>query len=192
MQMDISNVQKISFDFDGVFMRHFLNRHWTPASKVEKENEFKKTKLRKKFDVFVHAGLGLLRPEIKGSKTVLDRLTDKKLAITTSRRSTVKESTIKWLKKRDLYKYFEDAYFNEHNLAPHLFKEKVLKEKGFHLHIDDDYDTLIELTSRLPNVFFIYFNTLLAPKIEKENVATVFNWNELLDYFRNTGLVQKD
>lgn len=189
--MTLQSKLKISFDFDGVFLSHFLNRHWVRASSLEDESDYKKNLLNTKLDTLLSFLFNSLRTEIKGSKEVIPIIESEKLYIITSRRSTNKAQTIRWLKKRGLLNYFDDVFLNPYNLAPYLIKEKIIKKLNIDMHIDDDYDTLVKLTTRLPNVQFVYFNSMKTPHISAPNIHMVSGWEELMNYFKSIGIIRK-
>ena len=124
-----------------------------------------------------------------GAKKVLEKLKKDghKLYIITARGSMKNESknnlyfdsvevTKKRLKEENLDKLFEKCIFNKAR-----DKDKVCKEEGIDLMIDDSYSNCMSLAEQKIKVLYLKD----APSYDIENnkyVTTVYNWGEIYRY----------
>lgn len=60
--------------------------------------------------------------------------------IVTARYSFLGHELEGWIKRKKLDHIFTGVYYNKHDNQPHLFKEKMIKELGIKLYVEDNYD----------------------------------------------------
>lgn len=60
--------------------------------------------------------------------------------IITSRYDCLKDDFKRWLQKMNAHLIFVNAYHNEKDLQPHIFKEQKIKELGLDYFVEDNWD----------------------------------------------------
>lgn len=71
--------------------------------------------------------------------------------VITARYAYLEKSFWRWLKKNRADKLFSGYYLNKKNEQPHIFKEKIIKKLQLDYYIDDNWDIVNYLNSRLGN-----------------------------------------
>jgi len=94
-------------------------------------------------------GVGLLRETAKKNQV--------ELYLITARFDCLKENTYRWIKKYGLESLFKEILINENYEQPHVFKERVIKEKNLDYYIEDNWDIVTSVKGKTKTkVFWIY------------------------------------
>jgi uncharacterized HAD superfamily protein len=79
------------------------------------------------------------------------------LYLITARFDCLKENTYRWIKKYGLENVFKEILINEGYEQPHIFKERIMKEKKLDYYIEDNWDIVSCLNGKTKtHVFWIY------------------------------------
>ena len=105
-----------------------------------------------KSSIFIAPGLDDIKKLIRTKKI--------KAYIITARYSYLKNDLKKWLKKMKINQSFSGIYYNQKDEQPHLFKEKMIRKLKLDLYIEDNWDIVKYLESKVKSqklkVFWIY------------------------------------
>jgi len=157
---------KIAFDLDGVIvdkpplipkkLLEFLFR----GKKKEDKLHYRFPKLKVEQYIRKLSHFYLFRPPIKENINFIKQIAkDSKyeIYVVSARYSFLKKETDLWLKKRGIKNLFKKIYLNFKDEQPHLFKERILKEIGADIFIDDD-ELLVEyLSKRIKGDIYCFF-----------------------------------
>jgi len=123
-----------------------------------------------------------VRPPIWKNLKILKNLKQKKyqLFVISGRFSFLEDLTFAWLNKYQTRECFQEIYLNKNNLQPHLFKEKMLKKIKVNLFIDDDFDTVVYLAQRFPQIQFYYYTENNHHKTDLKNVTKITDLGVIL------------
>lgn len=158
---------RVGFDLDGVLLYNplriarpvvaivkklFLKKgglhFYSPQTHWEKEI----WKLFHKSSIFIAPGLD----EIK--KLILERKIN--AYIITARYSYLKKDLEKWLKKMKISQSFSGIYYNQKDEQPHLFKEQMIRKLKLDFFVEDNWDIVDYLKSKIKNdkfkIYWIY------------------------------------
>lgn len=161
-------VRKIGFDFDRVFVSYppiipdklidFLYKGRVAIMPKKNAKSLKLTyrmpgTIEKKIRSISHSYF--FRPPIhKNIKALklINKKTNHKLFLISSRFSFLKDKTNYWLDKNKLKIEFSEIHFNYKNSQPHIFKEKAIEKNSITDYIDDDLDLLVYLSKKNPKL----------------------------------------
>ena len=105
-----------------------------------------------KSSIFIAPGLDDIKKLIRTKKI--------KAYIITARYSYLKNDLKKWLKKMKINQSFSGIYYNQKDEQPHLFKEKMIRKLKLDLYIEDNWDIVKYLESKVKSqklkVFWIF------------------------------------
>lgn len=82
--------------------------------------------------------------------------------IITARYSFLKHDFEKWLKKMKAERFIKQSFYNTKDEQPHLFKERMIRELGLDVFVEDNWDIVAHLTksscktNQNLKVFWIY------------------------------------
>lgn len=110
----------------------------------------------------------------------LGRKKNYQLFVISGRFSFLEDLTFAWLNKYQTRECFQEIYLNKNNLQPHIFKEKMLKKIKVDLFIDDDFDTVVYLASRFPQIQFYYYTENNHHKTDLKNVTKIADLEKIL------------
>ncbi|MGD9129723.1 MAG: hypothetical protein PVJ09_04520 [Candidatus Woesebacteria bacterium] len=179
--MKKKKVLKVGFDLDGVLLYNPARIIRPIISLLKKRKVVKRKGLqfyvpKNKFEEFIwylfHKSSIFLAPGFKSIK----KLSEKGLIepyIITARFKHLKEDFIKWQKKMGAEKIFKNAFINEADEQPHLFKEKMIKELDLDIFVEDNWDIVNYLNRKFrkskakTKIFWI--NNLFDRKIEHQH-----------------------
>jgi len=160
-------ILKVGFDLDGVLLYNpariarpiivFLKRIFL-KKEVDKFH-YPKTNLQKLVWLTFHkivfgpaAGYDQLKKLIISKKI--------KAYLITGRNESLKDDYNRWMKKLEAKKYFAGCYFNDKNEQPYLFKEKMIKKLNLDIYVEDNWDIISYLKSKIKDqrskIFWIY------------------------------------
>lgn len=71
--------------------------------------------------------------------------------IITGRYSFLEKSFYRWLKRHKLDNLFAGYYLNKADEQPHLFKEKIIKKLNLDMFVEDNWDIVQYLKSKIKN-----------------------------------------
>ena len=77
----------------------------------------------------------------------------------TGRFEHLKKDTDKWIARINKNGHFKKCYYNQHAKQTHLYKEELINKHKLDIFIDDNWDIVKYLSSKLGNrtkVFWIY------------------------------------
>jgi len=154
--------QKIAFDFDKVFVDYppFISSSIIDFF-YKKNNRKLSYRLPGNFEqrVRILSHYYLFRPPIKKNIEALAKIASNKdieTYIISSRFSFLKKKTNDWNRRNNISKYFSKMFFNYKDEQPHVFKEKILLSEKIDKFIDDDYELVLYLSKRNPNISFFW------------------------------------
>ncbi len=170
---------KIGFDFDRVFVDY---PPIIPDALIEYLYKRKNGHIHyripgaieKKIRIISHHPI--LRKPINVNIEVVKKLSKNKkvdMYIVSSRFSFLKSRTEEWNKKNKLSEIFKDTFFNYNDLQPHIFKENIIKKERIDKFIDDDFDLLLYLAPRNPNVEFYLIGSVGKNKKLPKNICEI-------------------
>lgn len=166
------DVKRIGFDFDKVFVSYppiipdkLIDFLYKGKVALLREKSPKNLKLEyrmpgdleKKIRIISHSYL--FRPPISKnikSLRLINKKTNHKLFLISSRFSFLKDRTNYWLDRNKLKEEFFDIHFNYNNLQPHIFKERMIKKNKITDYVDDDLDLLVYTAQKLPDLNFYW------------------------------------
>ncbi len=176
--------QKIAFDFDKVFVDY---PPFIPSTIIDFLYKRKNGKLAYRYPGSIEKQIRILshhhffRSPLKNNIAALSKIhKDKNIEtyIISSRYSFLKNKTNAWNKKNNIAKYFSKMYFNYRDEQPHVFKEKILRSESIDKFIDDDYDLLIYLSKRNPDISFYWITNSHPRRKLPANVVKIKDINE--------------
>lgn len=155
---------RVGFDLDGVLLYNPARTARMPVSLIKKLF-FKKKRL--KFYIPTHPVAKLIwRAFHWSSLFVAPGLNDIKdlvkkgnieAFIVTARYSFLEKDFRHWLNKMNVGHIFTDVYQNTRDEQPHLFKERMIKELGLDIFVEDNFDIIKHLTKKTnAKIFWIY------------------------------------
>ncbi|PIZ92663.1 MAG: hypothetical protein COX83_03790 [Candidatus Magasanikbacteria bacterium CG_4_10_14_0_2_um_filter_41_31] len=102
----------------------------------------------------------------------------------TARYSFLGISVQNWVKNNKLDKTFKGVYFNAKDEQPHIFKEKMVKQLGLDMYIEDNFDIVNHLAQTTPAEIVWIYNifdrgTLFPKKFPHLKQVIEFIRNEL-------------
>lgn len=104
----------------------------------------------------------LLRPPIRENIKEIRRFVKKNpdwlVVAVSARYKFLEEETYRWLSKRGVKKLFSKVYLNLDNEQPHIFKEKILKNLGVKMFVDDD-GTIADYLCKNPKIKVFFYCT---------------------------------
>ncbi len=146
---------KIGLDFDGVvaynpfrvirypityFKRNILGikklSFWFPQKKWQQIFWI----ILHESSVFPARGIDLFKEMVERGKI--------EAHLISARYSFLDDNLQKWLRRHNLYKYFESMNINKDNEQPHLFKEKIVEKLGVEYYIEDNWDIVNYLSQK--------------------------------------------
>lgn len=178
----------IGFDLDGVllynparivrpfiafakknFLKRNINKFYYPKNRIE---QFIWNILHKS-SIWPASGINQLLDLAKRRKI--------KVYIISARYEFLKKDFEFWIKKIDPTKKFSGYYFNDKNEQPHLYKEKMIKELGLDIFVEDNWDIVVHLRDKLKvksekfKVYWIYnlFDSHLPYQYKFPNLKSV-------------------
>jgi hypothetical protein len=81
--------------------------------------------------------------------------------LVSARYSFLQENLYAWLKKHNLTDIFKTITINKNNEQPHLYKARVIEEKGFDYFIEDNFDIVEHVVKKqLPTKTLWIYNLL--------------------------------
>ncbi len=162
----MSKKLKVGFDLDGVILYNparlirpvmSLLKRKHVVKRPELEFYVPKTKQEKLLWYFFHKSSIFPAKGIDDIKALVE--TGKIEAyIITGRFASLRKDYNKWLKKIGAEKTFKASYLNDHDEQPHLFKERMIKELGLDVFIEDNADIVNYLISKCSatKIYWIY------------------------------------
>lgn len=125
----------------------------------------------------------LLRPPIKQNINFIHTFSNHthQLHLISSRFGFLQNLTYYLLNKYQLSTPFSSINLNLHDMQPHLFKEKIIKEKMIQLFVDDDLELLKYLQTRCPDTKLLWYNPY-SRKTFTNGIVTITNLDEVTKY----------
>ncbi len=149
---------KVGFDLDGVVLYNptriirplvaFFKK--TFLKKTETKFYYPKTKVEKVFWSLLHRSSLFPAPGLEDLKRLVAEGKVKAYLIS-SRYNFLGGDFDKWAEKIKAKGYFEGCFYNKNNEQPHLFKEKIIKKLDLDIFVEDNWDIVKYLNSRLDN-----------------------------------------
>ncbi|OGH12974.1 MAG: hypothetical protein A2776_03000 [Candidatus Levybacteria bacterium RIFCSPHIGHO2_01_FULL_40_10] len=179
-------VNRIAFDFDGVFVDHppFIPKGVIESLYKKKQDHLSYRmpgKLEQKIREISHSPF--LRLPINDHLEALKKISaggGKVLYLISSRFSFLKQKTDEWDKRNKISQYFKKVYFNFGDEQPHLYKERILRSEKIDKFIDDDLDLLLYLAGRNPKVKFYWLTRDVKQKNLPQNIYKIKTLEELI------------
>lgn len=191
----------IGFDFDKVLINYppfipyklidFLYKGRFVFEKDVKEKDLKYRFpgiLEQKIRVISH--YPMLRRPISKNIDVLKQISKNKKNNTyliSSRYKFLEKRTSLLVKKAQLYKYFNDIYFNYNNIQPHIFKENTIRKLKIDIYIDDDLDLALYLAKRNPKLTLYWIKDREINAKLPKNITPIKDLSELQNKYLNHG-----
>lgn len=153
---------KVGLDLDGVVAKHSLGGFWVKV-RVVKEAILKSAHSRNyyypktRLEQLAWIVINWCRiPDEKGIK-LLQKLVEKKFCfyLISSRLKFNYPSTIKWLKKYNLFSLFAKVLLNVEDKNPIYFKVEKVKDEKIDFFIDDDLEVLEALCQTKAKLFWV-------------------------------------
>jgi len=171
--MNKKGVIKIGLDLDGVLAQHSLGGFWFKLRKL-KEKLLKKTHSSSYYfpktiiEKIAWVAIDWFRhPQEKEQFFLFTQNKRLKFYLITGRFNFLEDITLKWLRKNKLITCFEKVLVNTQDLDPTEFKAKKINQLSLDFYIDDDLETISDLTKKTPINFFwlnsLNFERLNAP-----------------------------
>ena len=168
---------RIGFDLDGVFVDKppFVPKNlleWLVRSHQTKRLAYRYPTLKPERWLRKFSHHPFFRPPIKKNLELVKRLGRKgkyRLYIISGRYSFLENRTWQWLKRYKIKKLFAGVFINLENKQPHLFKEKMIRDLGIKLFIDDDLPLAEHLANSNLRVKIFCFDK----KSKKESSSSV-------------------
>lgn len=131
--------------FKKIFLKKEINQFHLPKTGWQKLIWL----ILHKSSFFPASGLNELKKLIKENKI--------EAYIISARYEFLKKDFENWLKKIDSSKYFKGAFFNNDNHQPYLFKEKMIKKLNLDIFVEDNWDIVKYLSSKVSTkIYWIY------------------------------------
>lgn len=129
--------------------------------------------------------ISFLRPPIKKNLEFIKSIPkDKnKLYLISSRFKFLKKNTERLTKKYGLDKIFDGLYFNYDNEQPHLFKDRIIKQLGIDIYIDDDIHLLKYAAKQNKKTMFFWLNHYSKTNKKDTLTRNIFSVSDLTDIF---------
>jgi len=160
-----TKILKVGFDLDGVILYNPA-RVIRPIIAQVKKNflqkkqlsfYYPKTKLEKYFWRVFHKSSIFIAP---GFEEIINLTKNKKIQsyIVTARFNYLEQGFQQWLQKSQAKKYFHGCFHNVDDMQPHLFKEKMIKQLGLDIYVEDNWDIVQYLQKKFPQkkIYWIY------------------------------------
>lgn len=186
---------KIGFDLDKVLINYpplipgklidWLYKH-DPQEILSLESPNKELSYhipKSRLEIFLRklSHLQFLRSPIQQNVTFLKNLNQSshQIYLISSRYKFLEEITYKLLKKYDLFSPFKKIYLNLENQQPHIYKEKIIKELGLNIYIDDDLDLLQHVQKTCPQTAFYWYNPANEKVVNLGNIHSITSLEEI-------------
>jgi hypothetical protein len=161
------NILRIGVDFDGVVAYNPFRIIRAPIAFV-KQNIFGIKKLKffipenwwQKFIWTIIHESSIL--PANGVKLLIDTSKNNpvELYLITARFDCLKENTLRWIKKYGLDNTFKDILINEKYEQPHVFKDRIIREKKLDYYIEDNWDIVNTVNGKTKTKIFWIYNVL--------------------------------
>ena len=175
----------VSVDFDGViiqktFHRDFVNQGKKGPKKHSPLNQFVNyldyvwTLVNQTWRVPVKNGdEGLKKFRQKGFEVVM----------LTSRKSYLRSTTIKWVKKWKYFDLYDKFYFNNTYIGSADSKVLNVGKVGSDIHIDDNWATIVQLADNFPKMSLWYIGDK-QKNSKYKNIVQFKNWKDIVENIR--------
>jgi hypothetical protein len=159
---------KVGVDFDGVLaynpfrvirapvafvkknvLGQYRTKFWIPKTSTEKAI----WKILHESSVFPGKGMNVFRQMIDSGEI--------EAHLVTARYSFLQNQLFSWLRRHDLERYFTSITLNERDEQPHIYKARVVKEKGFDYFIEDNLDVVEHLQRQTPETKTLWVYNIL-------------------------------
>lgn len=153
---------RVGFDLDGVVAKHSLGGFWVRIRRLKEEilkklhtdaYYYPKTTLERGVWKIIN---WLRIPDVEGIN--LARGLKKKgwkFYLITGRFNFNYPLTVKWLKRHNLYDFFEKVYVNVGDVDPTVFKKEKIKQEKIDFFIDDDLEVLNNLNGECLKLLWV-------------------------------------
>lgn len=155
---------KIGFDLDGVIIgspylvpKKLLERLFRGTKEDGLVYRFPASRINQFLRKLSH--YHLFRPPIKENLAFLKKLIQDpnvEVYLISGRYSFLKKETQKWLGRWKINNGLAGIFLNEKNLPPHIFKEKIVKDLGLDIYLEDDKRIVSFLKKKLPQTKFYW------------------------------------
>lgn len=179
---------RIGFDLDKVFIDyppfapHFII-DWLYRNNFSSTLSYRipKDPVEISFRKLTH--LPLFRPGIKQNIGFIQVFSQNHpdIYLISSRYNFLKKITDQLLERFNLRSCFARIYLNTQNEQPHLFKERVIKELGLEIYIDDDLDLLRYLKEHCPKTQLFWYSPRTTD-IQIPGIITLTNLSDIEKY----------
>lgn len=95
--------------------------------------------------------------------------------IITARYDFLKDDFERWLDKIQAKKYFKGCYYNKKNEQPNLFKERLINKLDLDIYIEDNWDIVKYLNSKIKNPSYAKEATEGKPKCKVFWIYNLFD-----------------
>lgn len=179
--------KSIGFDLDGIFVGLPPFMSYRFIDWLYKDHKGQKLKYRipgfleQKIRQVSH--LPFVRPPIEKNRKIITNSFKKKkyhFHLISGRFDFLKNLTVSWLKKHDMFEIFDKIYFNTDNLQPHEYKEKILSELRLDYYVEDDFESIIYLASKFRKIHFYWYTEKKDVKLDFKNITAIDKLDTIL------------
>jgi len=175
----------VSVDFDGVIIEKTFHRDFVSQSKKGPRKVNILTKVIHLFDQIWTGINQIWRKPVDGSHGGLAKLRKNgyEVVMLTSRKSYLRPTTLKWVKKWNYFELYDKFYFNNTYIGAADSKVLNVGKVGSDIHIDDNWATVIRLAEAYPKMRVWYLGEK-QKNIKYKNVEQFRNWKEIVENIR--------
>lgn len=175
----------VSVDFDGVIIRKTFHRDFVSQEKKGPKKQRIVNKIWYFLDRIWTEINQAWREPIVGGKEGLKRLRQEgyEVVMLTSRKSYLREATIKWVKKWNYFDLYNKFYFNNTYIGPADSKVLNAGKVGSDIHIDDNWVTILRLAEAYPKMRVWYLGEK-QKNSKYKNIEQFRNWKEIVENIR--------
>lgn len=177
----------IGFDLDRIFIDTpwFFPSFITNYFYYNKNLSSQKTQNKLVTYIKLFSYLPIFRIPLYKNILILNQLaknTTYKFYLISGRSSYLKRVTDLFLEKNNIQQIFQSTYINNKDIAPHLFKDEMIKKNHIEIFVDDDLYTLLFLAKSNPEIKFIWFNPtkITIHRNIPENITVIQSFESIL------------
>jgi hypothetical protein len=158
---------KVGFDLDGVLLYNPARIIRLPVVAFKhiflKKREKKFLVPKNPFARFVWRAMHWSSLFIAPGLDEIERLVKKgkiEAYIVSARYDFLEPDFERWMRRLNKKRIFYETHHNRKNEQPHLFKEKMMKDLGLDVFVEDNYNIVSHLTKKTPTKIFWIYNIL--------------------------------
>lgn len=175
----------VSVDFDGVIIQKTFHRDFVNQGKRAPKKQSLLNQIVNFVDLIWTNLNQVWRIPVEGSAEGLELLRKKNFEVVmlTSRKSYLRPTTIKWVKKWNYFELYDKFYFNNTYIGSADSKVLNVGKVGSVIHIDDNWATIIQLAENYPNMRLWYLGEK-RKNSKYKNIEQFRSWSEIVENIR--------